>query len=358
MNRVLLDLYSDYLVCSFGQATATGLSRLVDDRVSHDQITRFLASEEMNSAQLWRQVKPLVRQVQRPDAVVVIDDTIVEKPWTDQSELICWHYDHTKGHTVKGINLLSSLYVVGDIRLPVGFDLITKTEEYVEKETGQHKFRSARSKNDYYRDRVRACVQNQIPFQYVLNDVWYSSAENMRFVKRDLKKDFIMPLKTNRKVALSAQDKLNGRYQNIESLELAEGDHRTVLLEQVPFPIVLITKVFVNKDGSRGILYLASSDTELTFDQIFDLYRKRWSVEEYHKSLKQNVALSKSPAHTVLTQSNHIFCSLCALVRLEQMKIKTNCSHYVLKGKIYLAAIQKAYQQLTNIRKQLATGFA
>jgi hypothetical protein len=36
-------------------------------------------------------------------------------------------------------------------------------------------------------------------------------------------------------------------------------------------------------------------------------YRKRWNVEPYHKSLKQNASLEKSPTHTVVTQTNHFF---------------------------------------------------
>ena len=50
---------------------------------------------------------------------------------------------------------------------------------------------------------LQQAVTNQIPFRYVLNDVWYASAENMSFVKQTLHKDFIMPLKANRKVAVS-----------------------------------------------------------------------------------------------------------------------------------------------------------
>ena len=37
-----LDLYTDYLLSSFGQTTATGLSALLDQAVSHDDVTRFL----------------------------------------------------------------------------------------------------------------------------------------------------------------------------------------------------------------------------------------------------------------------------------------------------------------------------
>ncbi|MDQ3236907.1 MAG: IS701 family transposase, partial [Actinomycetota bacterium] len=61
MNKDLLELYSDYLLSSFTHATATGLSRMSEGRISHDRITRFLASEEMDSRTLWRLVKPLAR---------------------------------------------------------------------------------------------------------------------------------------------------------------------------------------------------------------------------------------------------------------------------------------------------------
>jgi hypothetical protein len=48
----LLDLYSDYLISSFGQTTATGLANLLRGGISHDQVTRFLASTPRTSADL------------------------------------------------------------------------------------------------------------------------------------------------------------------------------------------------------------------------------------------------------------------------------------------------------------------
>ena len=46
MDKDLLELYSDYLLSSFGATTATGLSALVDGAVSHDQVTRFLSAAD------------------------------------------------------------------------------------------------------------------------------------------------------------------------------------------------------------------------------------------------------------------------------------------------------------------------
>ena len=61
----IFDLYTDYLKVSLGLATATNLSKIVDNAVSHDQ-----------------------------DGCLIFDDSIVNKPYTDENEINCWHHDH------------------------------------------------------------------------------------------------------------------------------------------------------------------------------------------------------------------------------------------------------------------------
>ena len=74
MKKADLDLYTDYLLSTFGAATATatGLSAMVDGEVSHDQITRFLSAQEYTSKDLWHQVKSTVRSIERDDGVLAL----------------------------------------------------------------------------------------------------------------------------------------------------------------------------------------------------------------------------------------------------------------------------------------------
>ncbi len=44
----MLDIYSDYLLASFSYTTATGLSRLTEGEISHDQVTRFLSNGKIS----------------------------------------------------------------------------------------------------------------------------------------------------------------------------------------------------------------------------------------------------------------------------------------------------------------------
>src|SRR5215216_3891436 len=351
-DNELLDLYSDYLISAFGQTTATGLATLLDRQVSHDRVQRFLAGAKRTSSDLWQTVKPHVRAIQRDDGVLVLDGSIAEKPSTDENDIICWHYDHVHNRLVKGINFLTALYHVSDVSLPVGVTLIAKTEAYIDKKDGKTKRRSPVGKNEYFRQLIGQAIANQIPFQYVLNDVWFASAENMLFIKQTEGKDFVMPLKANRKVALSATDKKQGRYVQVETLSLEPHTQREVYLEGVDFPLVLIKQVFVNEGGSTGVLHLVSSDTTLTYDGLTTIYRKRWNVEPYHKSLKQNAALERSPTQTVTTQTNHFFGALCGYIKLELLKQQTKLNHFALKSKLYTQAVRVAFDALQQLNPE------
>ena len=347
----MLDLYSDYLLSSFGQTPATRLANMLHGAISHDRITRSLSENIPKSKDLWHIVKRHVREIESVEGVMIIDDSIEEKPYTDENDIVCWHYDHAHGCQTKGINFMTALYTSKDVSLPVGFQIVAKTERYLDAKTNTEKRRSPTSKNTYYQRLLQACVKNVILFRYVINDVWYASAENMMFVRGTLKKHFVMPLKSNRKVALSKTDKRQGKYQTVDTLVSKKDD--TVLevyLEGVDFPLLLTKQVFVNDDKSTGVLYLVTSDTTLTFERITTLYRTRWHVEEYHKSLKQNASLEKSPTRTVTTQTTHLFAALCAYIKLEMLKVSTHMNHSALKLSIYMQALMTAYEQLRSLQ--------
>lgn len=351
--KQMLDIYSDYLIASFSQTSATGLSKLLNGEISHDQVTRFLSKDEHTSKDLWLMVKPFIKKIQSHKGVLIIDDSIEEKPYTDENDIICWHFDHSKDRSVKGINFVSCLYQNDfqnqPISLPIGFELVKKTEKFIDQKTGKEKRRSAKSKNEMAQEMMLQAVINQVLFSLVLFDVWFASAENISFIKQKLNKDVICPIKANRKVALSLADKKAGRWVAVSTLEIKENSELEIYLEGVEFPLKLIKQVFTNKAESIGILYLISSDTTLSKNQMTTIYQRRWNVECYHKSLKQNVSLAKSPTHTEKTQTNHFFAALCGYIKLEMLKVETKTNHFALKTKLYVNALNSAFQTLREM---------
>jgi len=349
MDKERLALYTDYLISNFGQATATGLSALLDGELSHDQVTRFLSERLYTSKDLWREVKSTVRQVESEDGVLIFDDTIEEKAWTDESDIMCWHYDHVSGRTVKGINLLNALYHSRGVSIPVAFEVVTKPLLFCDVNTQQVKRASAVTKNEQMREMIGVCVANQLKFRYVLMDSWYAAQENFEFIVKT-KKHFLAALKDNRLVALSQEDKKQGRFVRIATVPLQDKQAMRGWLKGYEKEVLLIRRIFTNKDGSTGVLNLVCSDVTLDGESVATIYQKRWKVEEFHKSLKSNAALAKSPTRTVMTQNNHVFMAIVAVFKLECLKMRHKLNHFALRAKLLINATQHAYQQLQALR--------
>jgi hypothetical protein len=83
---------------------------------------------------------------------------------------------------------------------------------------------------------------------------------------------------------------------------------------------------------------------------ILTTYQKRWPIEVFHKSLKQNAALGKAPVRRVVTQNNHVFAVLYAFFKLECLKIKRRLNHFALRSHLYLKAIRIAYEELQVLK--------
>jgi hypothetical protein len=345
----IFDLYTDYLINSFRYTTATGLSTILDDAVSHDQVTRFLSQQDLTSKELWKVIKKTAREIESEEGVLIFDDTIQEKPHSKENDLICWHYDHTVGRSVKGINLLNCLYYANEVSLPVAFELVKKPIKFCDIKTKKEKRKSTLTKNEQLRDMLTVCCKNQLKWRYALADSWFSSAENMQYIHHTLEKQFILALKSNRLVALTKEDKAKGCFHRIDRIIWSETPVQG-WVKGLKFPVLFHRQVFTNKDGSTGTLYLISNDLKLTKTTFETIYQKRWKVEVFHKSIKSNTSMAKSPARTVRTQSNPIFMSLYATARLEMLSIQQGLNKFALKSKLYMNAIQHAFKQLQDLK--------
>jgi hypothetical protein len=140
MPKDILDIYTDYLICQNQHATAIVLTNLLDFELSLDQITRFLNKNEYDSKDLWKYIKADVRKhEQKTGGVLIVDDAIEEKPYTDENNVISWHFSHAKGRCVKGFNILSVLIRYGDMALPIGYRIITKDLHFSDVKTRKGK---------------------------------------------------------------------------------------------------------------------------------------------------------------------------------------------------------------------------
>lgn len=234
--------------------------------------------------------------------------------------------------------------------MPVGFEIIRKELVYSDL-TDNRKIKrvSFYTKNELLRQMFKTALKNQLKFKYVLMDIWFGAADNLECILKH-KKHFITSLKDNRLVSLSLEDKKQGKFIHVKELELSDKQSVKCYLKGLEQEVKIVRQVFKNKNGSTGELNLVCSDLSIEGTEITAIYKKRWKVEEFHKSLKQNAGLAKSPARSVTTQNNHVFMSIFAVFKLECIKIVHCLNHFAFKTKLLLKANQIALNELRILK--------
>jgi uncharacterized protein YegP (UPF0339 family) len=168
----------------------------------------------------------------------------------------------------------------------------------------------------------------------------------MRFIEKK-GKTFIFEINDNRLAATGKQEREKGHFIRIDRMEMPDEEPVPVYLKDLKFPVILYKEVFKNKDGTAGVRYLASNDETMGSGWFKTLYKKRWSAEVYHESIKQITGIGRSPAHTERMQSNHMFAAIYGYVKLDLAKLNHGYNHFAIKSQIYMASLKKAMELLS-----------
>ena len=73
------------------------------------------------------------------------------------------------------------------------------------------------------------------------------------------------------------------QWLSVSKAEIEPNKPYKIRLKKVPFDLILIKKVYHNLNGTVGVQYLVSSDTELEVDTLNPIYKDRWSSEDVHR---------------------------------------------------------------------------
>ncbi len=350
----LQDIYINFLLGSFSKIEMTKLSKLTGK--SHDQFTKHLLLNDLfdNDKRLWVNIKQFLREYENYESgCIVVDDMLMHKPYTKVNDAVCWHYDHVSQRMEKGILMLNFHYTdASGISIPLGYEIITKTKDVWSDEYQKYVKKSLFTKNEIMQDKLHILhFNNEVKYKYILFDKWFASIKNLVFIEEILKKKFVCPIKSNRKIALSQEEKDKGKYVNISTIDMEGGSSRLIYLEGYKKPLKLIKQVVKNGDDDESIyLYLITNDIDLSFDEVLEIYKRRWKIEEYHKSLKQNLHIEHSPTKVELSQRNHINLAVYGFIKLEKLRLNYKMNHFAIKEKIYLEALKSAYQKVEELQ--------
>lgn len=313
-QKCSLDLYVDFLIASQSQFSGLELSKVVANDMAHDSVSRWLSKSKLTPRLVWQKSQSLV---DRTTGYLIVDDTVLDKPYARKMALIKKQYSGTHHGIVQGIALVNLLWTDSKKLIPINYRVYDPT-------------RDGKTKNDHAREMLVSAKKQGFTPQYVLMDAWYTSIDNLKAVSR---KGWLWigALKSNRLVSV-----IQGTYVSVSDLDWTIKPVHKVWLKAYGF--VLVSKT-VTPDGD--VTYIATNDLSLV-DQatMKNHYDHRWTIETFHRGIKQCCGIEKCYAVKERSQRNHILCAFFAFLILERERVQHAISWYEYKWSIGRQAVR------------------
>ncbi len=308
--------YCQYLLVTQINYTLTNFADH-SSKFGHDKINRFLKGEKITPRLVWDNVESEI--VTSESGYIIFDDTVLDKNYSFDIELVRRQYSGNAKKVIKGIGVVTCVYVNPIIDQ---FWLIDY-RIYAPDNDGKTKLEHAQEML------LNAVHHKQLPFQGVLMDTWYATKKIMLLIE-SLNKQYFCPLKDNRQV-----DDSNSltAYQRVDSLLWSDEElHQGKTIKIKGFPKEHKVKLFRVEVSTHRTDYVVTND--LTQDSTEETQKAcgfRWKIEQLHREVKQLTGWEKCQCRKARIQRNHIGCALLVWVRLKSLAIASCSTVYQLK---------------------------
>jgi len=273
---------------ALNKKTISSISGSSKEEKDQSNLNRFLTEAEWSENEVQdRYVKKINHQTRRKPTSLIIDDSIAEKTGKHIEE-VQYHKDHSGNGFVFGHQVVTALIMCFGLLLPLFPKLYSKKT--------QSKIELAKQIIEYASSKIR--------ISQVIIDSWYVCNE---IIKLCLKKGLTLigNIKSNRLIQFEegVWIKLSKYYKSIsrkrkefQTLIINDKTYKVhskiVKLKKVGEIKLIISRQWLEdkKKWSRPF-YIICTDVSKSEICILREYTKRWSIETFHKDIKQNLGL-------------------------------------------------------------------
>ena len=167
-------LYYTFLEVTSLRYSAVSLSEVAPENmpISHDSVTRWLASAKVQPKDLWEVASKEISELSQDESnILVFDDVVINKSRSQKMELVNWQYSGSEKRVVKGIGVVNALWQTGkDNYIPIDYRIWNPPDD-------------GKTKNDHFRDMLSSAKERGLEPEMVVADSWYSSLKNLKRVR-------------------------------------------------------------------------------------------------------------------------------------------------------------------------------
>ena len=169
-----------------------------------------------------------------------------------------------------------------------------------------------KTKNTHFCDMLSQAKKRGLTPDAVVMDAWYSSLKNLKAI-HDHGWVWVTSLRKNRIV---------NRDVPLGDLEIPDEGLKVHLRG---YGWVTVFK-FVAKNGR--IDYVTTNKVNPTLDEIEKIFDARWSIEVYHRELKQTCGIERCQARAGRSQRNHICMAIIAWLDKHRRRVVEKLTFY------------------------------
>ncbi len=279
--------------------------------------TRWLADTKCQPKDIWKSAKRDVRETQ---GIIIGDETVLDKSRSKKVELVRWQYSGDEHDVIQAIGMLNMLWKRNDGEVfPMDFRIYNPPED-------------GKTENDHFREMLGMAGKRGVIPEAVVADSWYSSLNNLKYI-RDLKWTWVIGLRKNRSV---------NRKEKLENLVIPEEGLKVHLRG---YGWITVYR-FVANNGRTD--YIGTNMESPTREKVERLMKLRWSIEVYHRELKQTCGLERCQSRIGRAQRNHIGFSVLSWIRKAQSRSVSHLSMYQQQWDVIKNSVA------INLKRQLA----
>ena len=315
--------------------------------IGKDVVYRFLNHEYYNWENLLLRVsvkiifyfKKLTSAKRK--CALVFDDTFFDRMRSKSVELLSWLFDHVDMKNKKGFMNLTGGWTDGFSFIPFIFQLVCSSKEKnilkqaqpVRKESVAdiRRKNAKRKKTELMIEMVEKAISHKIPFSFVLFDSWFAFP-SIFIQLNQLQTNAIAMLKDHPKIFYYYRGRsfrLGTLYSQVKKRLKKDRDCVSVKVKISSQGKTINAKILFIRDkrAKRNWLALLSTNTDLSDDEIIQLYGMRWNIEVFFKMCKSYLKFAKEfqgrsydmlVAHTVIVYLRYIMFSLSSRLATDE----------------------------------------
>ena len=309
------ELYCSFLTVTAQRYSAVTLSDVAPTTLSHDAVSRWLTDAKCQPKDIWEKAKECVMGKR---GILIADDTVLNKNRSNKIELVNWQYSGTEHDIVKGIGMVNFVWADSDTgdMFPVDYRIYNPPED-------------GKTKNEHVQEMATQAKQRGLDVEAIVMDAWYSSLHNLKHL-RDLGWIWVAGLRKNRVV---------NRGEKLGELDIPDDG---VKLHLRGYGWIRVFR-FVATNGRMD--YFGTNMEDPTREKVERLVKIRWSVEVYHRELKQTCGLERCQSRIGRSQRNHIGLSVLSWIRKAKRRNATHLSMYQQQWDIIKQSIAANFKQ-------------